>query len=274
MISIRDVFGVDKAVLGMVHLAPLPAAPRYEGSIDYVMDLARRDAGILVSAGVDAIIIENFNDDPFFAVTAAPETTAAMTLAGSAVQSVTNLPLGVNILRNSWQAAMAVAAILGARFIRINVLTDAVVTDQGIVQGCSADLLRYRRVLGAQGVLIFADIEVKHAAPIAPRPLTVVARDMLERGGADGLIVSGATSADAPDRDRLAQIRDSVPSYPLILGSGMTTSAVPMLAAADAAILGYGAKPHLRAPVDRDMVMRFMDAVRELRRASTLLGER
>ena len=265
MDKIERIFGTKKSVFGMIHLAPLPGSPRYQGSMAPILERALHDAEALQTAGVDALIIENFNDDPFFAETVDPETVAAMTLASQAVGAATHLPLGINVLRNSWRAAIGIAAVVGAKFVRINILTDALVTDQGVIQGCAAPLLRQRKMLGADNVLIFADVESKHAAPLVARPRTVVAGDMVERGGADGVIVSGLTSADPPNVEHIKELRHALPETLLIIGSGMSLQTVEFLKYADATVFGFGAKPNLKAPVDKGMAIRFMDAVRKLR---------
>lgn len=271
--NLAQEFGTSKPVFGMIHLAPLPGAPRYSGSVSSVLDRALQDAAALHAAGVDALVVENFNDEPFFTETIEPETVATMTLAAHVLGEATGLPLGINVLRNSWKAAMGIAAVTGARFVRINVLTDVMVTDQGLVTSRAAQLLRYRRALGADDVLIFADIDSKHAVPLARRPLEIVAQDMVERGGADALLVSGHTSSDPPRLQEIQTLRRVVPETPLIIGSGMAVETVDMLAHADATIFGFGAKPHLKAPVDPGMAKAFMDAVLDLRRQQTCAGE-
>jgi membrane complex biogenesis BtpA family protein len=265
MLDLAQTFGTPKPVFGMVHLAPLPGAPRYSGRMADVLARALQDAHALQAAGVEALVIENFNDEPFFTETTEPETVAAMTLAAKAVGEATGLPLGINVLRNSWKAAMGIAAAVGARFVRINILTDVMITDQGLINSSAAQLVRYRRMLGADDVLIFADINSKHAVPVAQRPLAVVAHDMVERGGADTLLVSGHSSADPPRLEDLQTLGAAAPDTPLIIGSGMSLDTVGMLAHADATIFGFGAKPHLKAPVDPEMARTFMEAVRELR---------
>ena len=265
MLDLTQVFETPKPVFGMIHLAPLPGAPRYSGRMADVLERALHDARALQAAGVDALVIENFNDEPCFTETTEPETVAAMTLAAKTVGEATGLPLGINVLRNSWKAAMGIAAVAGARFVRINILTDVLITDQGLINSSAAQLLRYRRMLAADDVLIFADINSKHAVPVARRPLEVMAHDMVERGGADALLVSGHSSADPPRLEDIQILRTAIPSTPLIIGSGMSLETVSMLDHVDATIFGFGAKPHLKAPVDPEMAMAFMDAVRELR---------
>ena len=265
MLNLAEIFGTIKPVFGMIHLAPLPGAPRYGGRMSDVLGRAIRDAEALHKAGVDALVVENFNDEPFFTETTEPETVSAMTLAAQKVAEATGLPLGVNVLRNSWKAAMAIAAVVGARFIRLNILTDVMVTDQGLVSSPSAQLLRYRRMLGADDILIFADINSKHAAPVTSRPLEVIAHDMVDRGGADALLISGHSSSDPPNPEDIERLRQAVPGVPLVLGSGMSLETVDFLNHADGTIFGFGAKPDLKAPVDPEMALAFMQAVRDIR---------
>jgi len=264
-LNLEQRFGTIKPVFGMIHLAPLPGSPRYGGQMDDILDRARQDALALQAAGVDVLVVENFNDEPFFTETTEPETVAAMTLAAQTVGEATGLPLGINVLRNSWKAAMGIAAVVQATFIRLNILTDVMITDQGLIASPAAQLARYRHALNADNILIFADIHSKHAVPVAARPLEVVAQDMVERGAADALLVSGHSSSDPPRPEDIQTLRAAVPNTPLIIGSGMSLKTAGMLAHADATIFGFGAKPHLKAPVDREMALAFMQAVRELR---------
>jgi membrane complex biogenesis BtpA family protein len=262
----RALFGPGcRPVLGMVHLPPLPGSPGFDGHLDAVVEHALGDARTLVDAGCDALIVENFHDAPFFRETTAPELVAAMTVAAHEVRRAVSVPIGINVLRNSWQAAMAIASVIGGAFVRVNVLTDAMVTDQGLIQGCAAELSRYRAALGSE-VLIFADILSKHAAPLAERPVEVLARDAAHRGGADALIVSGDESSDPPDPQLVERVRAAVPEMPLILGSGMTAAHADLLRAADGAVFGYGAKPSgdMTRPVSAELTRQFVSAVARL----------
>src|SRR5258708_7301806 len=154
-----------RAVIGMVHLAPLPAAPLYEGSLEDVLARALADAVALAGGGVDALAIENFGDRPFRKNRVDPETIAAMTRVIAEIARSVSLPFGVNVLRNDASAALAIAAATAAAFIRVNVHTGAVLADQGIIEGEAAETLR-RRASFAPDVLIFADHDVKHATPL------------------------------------------------------------------------------------------------------------
>src|SRR5438552_147379 len=159
---------VPKPVVGMLHLPALPGAPRYDGKARAITDSALRDADALASGGVHGLMLENFGDVPFHPGRVPAHTVAAMTaIAGEVRRRFPELPLGVNVLRNDGQSAMAIAAAVGAHFVRVNILYGARLADQGIIQGIAHELLRDRAMLRAEHVRIFADVDVKHSAPLA-----------------------------------------------------------------------------------------------------------
>lgn len=204
----------------MVHLAPLPGAPRFGGDLDAVLAAARRDADTLAAAGFDALMVENFGDAPFFAETVPPVTIAAVTRAVLAVAGA-GLPVGVNVLRNDACGALAVAAATGAGFIRVNVLSGVMHTDQGTITGRAAEVSRLRAAIAPE-VAVLADVFVKHAVPPAGLTVEQAAADLWERAGADGVVVSGSGTGAPVDRDRLARVADAIPGAPLYIGSGAT----------------------------------------------------
>lgn len=262
------VFGCPKPVIGVVHLLPLPGSPRWAGDLERVLERARQDAAALASGGVNGIIVENFGDAPFLRHRAEAHTVAAMTVAAREVQRVADLPLGINVLRNDGVSALAIACATGARFLRVNVLTGAVVADEGLVQGCAAELLRYRRELGA-GALVFADILVKHAAPLGDRDVRRAARAAVERGLADAIIVSGPATGEEASLEEVAAAREAVPGVPVLVGSGITeANARQFLSVADGAIVGTGLKRDgvVSNPVDTERATRLVQVVDGLRR--------
>jgi len=254
-----------RAVFGMVHLLPLPGAPLFRGSIDEVIDAALRDARAIHEGGCDGVVIENFGDKPFYRGRVPAETVAAMTRAISDVAREVKLPVGVNVLRNDALAALAVAAAAGAAFIRVNIHTGAMLTDQGIIEGEAADTLRLRARLAPE-VMIFADHLVKHAAPLAPYDPVQSAKDLRLRGLADALIVTGAETGAAPDASRLAMLADAVGDAPLLIGSGLSDENASLFAAADGAIVGTAMKvdADVARPVDVRRVERIVRAFKAI----------
>src|SRR3972149_5579610 len=161
----REPRKLARALIGMVHLGPLPGSPRWDGSMERVVEAALADATALVGGGMDALLVENFGDAPFSPGRVEPATVAAMTaVAAELRRALPQAPLGVNVLKNDARAALAVAAAVGARFIRVNVHAGAVLSDQGVIQSDAYATLRDRRLLGAD-VRIFADAGGNTAVP-------------------------------------------------------------------------------------------------------------
>lgn len=221
---------VAKPVIGMIHLPPLPGAPQYGGSIQKIREVVVSDTSKLAEGGVHGLMIENFGDSPFFPGRVGAETIAHLTaLAVEVKRAAPQLPLGINVLRNDGLSALAIAHAVGAQYIRVNVLCAARLADQGILHGIAHDLLRLRAQLGAQQIRIFADVDVKHSAPLAERPLSDEVDDTIERGLADALVVSGAGTGKPTDPSKLKEVKQYARKTPVFLGSGVTPKTLPHL---------------------------------------------
>jgi membrane complex biogenesis BtpA family protein len=243
---------MSKLLIGVVHLQPLPGSPRFAGSLESILDLAVADARAYERGGADAVIIENFGDAPFTKGPVGPETLAAMTAAGRAVRAAVKIPIGFNVLRNDARAALALCAACGGAFIRVNVHTGAMLTDQGLIEGDAYHTVRYRRALCPE-VKLYADVHVKHAVPLGPWRLEDAARDTMERGLADALIVSGRGTGVAADIRDVERVRRACPRAKILLGSGVSVgNAREFMRAADGAIVGSSLKRagRLDNPVD------------------------
>jgi uncharacterized protein len=210
----------------MIHLQPLPGSPLYGGDLAAVRDAMLRDAEALASGGVHGLMIENFGDVPFFPGRVPLSVVEIMTeLAADVRKAVPQLPLGINVLRNDGLSALSIAHAVGGSFIRVNVLCGARVADQGILQAIAHDLLRERATLRAD-VKILADVDVKHSAALAPRPLADEIDDTIHRGLADGIIISGAGTGKQTDPDKVVDAKGFAGDTPLFVGSGITAATV------------------------------------------------
>jgi len=265
---LETMFGASKAIIGVVHLLPLPGSPRWQGDFENVLRHARQDAEALASGGVSGIIVENFGDVPLRRSHVGPETVAAMTLAVEAVKKeATGLLLGINVLRNDARSALAIASVTGARFIRVNVHTGAMVADEGVIEGEASETLRYRRELGSD-VKIFADVLVKHAVPLGSQGLRLAAITAGERGLADALIVSGPMTGEATLSEDVLTVKGAMTNLPTLVGSGVNeTNVQELLSIADGAIVGTSLKKDGRVsnPVDAARVRRLVKLARQMR---------
>jgi membrane complex biogenesis BtpA family protein len=225
-------------LIGVVHLAALPGSPRATLPLEQIVERALADAAALDAGGADAIIVENYHDVPFRPERVEAHTVAAMTIVVREVVARVSCAVGVNVLRNDASAALGIAAMTGATFIRVNVHTGAMVTDQGIINGRADETLRLRRSLGAEQVEVFADILVKHGVPFGNVSIEDAARDAVERGLADAVIVSGSATgvATLPSQVEAAAASTLAPVY---VGSGVTAAnASSFLPAATGVIVG------------------------------------
>jgi membrane complex biogenesis BtpA family protein len=267
--SLAGLFGVEKPVIGMVHLWPLPGAPGYTGyGLAPILDQARRDADLLLEGGVDGLIVENMWDLPYYVGDDVQlEAVTAQAVAAHKIKEMAGVPVGVNVIHNGWRAELAIAVAAGLDFIRICILTGARLWDTGdLDRGCAADLLRKRKELGAEHLKLFADVDKKHSVPFPGLDLeTHIAWTEFYR--ADALIVSGRMTGDAPPLDKVRRARE-VATRPILMGSGTTAENIAdFLQYADGAIVGTSLKVDGvgENPVDLERVKRYMAAVRAVR---------
>ena len=253
-----------RALIGVVHLRPLPGAPRWAGNLKSLIEFAVADARAYERGGAHAIFIENFGDVPFTKSSVGPETIAAMTAAGCAIRAAVRLTIGFNVLRNDARAALALCAACDGDFIRVNIHTGAMLTDQGIIEGDAFNTVRYRERIRPDAQ-IFADVHVKHAVPMGGWSIEDSAHDTVERGLADALIVSGVGTGQAAAIADVERVRRACPNAKLLLGSGVNATNVKnYLRFADGVIVGSSLKKDgkLANAVDPKRVAALVKAMR------------
>lgn len=226
----------------MVHLPGLPGSP-HAVAFDEVIAAALHDAKTLQDCGFSGLMIENLGDFPYFPDHVPAETVAAMAIVADRIKASCGLPVGVNVLRNDALSALAIAATARLQFIRVNVLAGTAVTDQGLLTGKAHLLLRERQRLGAEHIQIYADIRVKHAAPLVARDLAQEVEEFYERAGCEALIVSGSGSGKEVDFEFLRAVKQAAGPRPVLIGSGLQAgNAVELLRHAEGAIVGSSIK--------------------------------
>jgi len=255
--------GKTKIIIGMLHLPALPGSPGYSGAMDAIREGLLHDADTLAEGGVHGLMMENFGDVPFYPDRVPAHVIAQMTALACEVRRRVNLPLGINVLRNDGQGALAVAQASGASFIRVNVLCGARVADQGLIQGIAHDLLRERAMLGANDIKIFADVDVKHSAALAARPLKDEVDDLIERALADVIVVSGSGTGKATDPEKVRSVKRAAGDVPVFVGSGITSETIAQFDAADGFIVGTALKKDGVAsnPVELARVKKIMGSI-------------
>ncbi len=263
MDELQKLFGVSSPIIGMLHLKPLPGSARAE-PLNVVRERMLADLKALVEGGVDGLILENYGDAPYFPGRVSPQTVSYLTRLAMEVRSSTSLPLGINVLRSDGISALAVAAAVGAEFIRVNVYTGVRVSGEGLIQGNAHEIQRYRRELGTD-VKVFADVDVKHSTGVGDVDLADEVTETILRGRADAVIVSGKATGLATGLEDLRRAKESAGLTPVLAGSGVTVETVSdTLRWADGAIVGTGFKVDgvTDNPVDVEAVRALMGEAR------------
>jgi hypothetical protein len=229
-----------------------------------IIDRAEQEVTALASGGVDGIIVENFFDAPFTKHQVDPAVVSAMTLIVQRLMHLVALPVGINVLRNDAHSALAIATCVRAQFIRVNVLTGVMATDQGLIEGQAHQILRYRRELGSD-VKILADVLVKHARPLGSPNLTTAVQETIERGLADGVILSGWATGSPPPLEDLELASAAANGTPVFIGSGANWENIStLMPAADGVIVSSSLKRRgqIEQPIDPIRVSQFVEAAR------------
>lgn len=266
---VEELFGVPKAIVGMVHVAALPGTPFASMGVGAIVEQSVREAEALARAGFDAVMIENMHDRPYLRRNVGPEIVAGMSAVLDAIRRAVDVPIGVQVLAGANKEALAVALVGGASFIRAENFVFAHVADEGVMDEADAgSLLRYRREIGAEHVRIFADVKKKHAAHAMTADVSLAdAAEAAAFFGADGVIVTGGATGKPASAADVREVRAAT-ALPVAVGSGVTPSNLAdFWEPADVFIVGsFGKRDGLWSePIDPDRLAALMRTVEELR---------
>ena len=240
--TIRALFGVPRALIGVIHAAALPGTPENRQTVAAIAGDAVAEARIYADAGFHGLILENTHDRPYLKSRAGAEIGAAMAVIGAEIRRAVPLPLGVQVLAGANTCAVAVAHACGASFVRVEGFVFAHVADEGLIESGAGELLRYRRAIGAGDVRIFADIKKKHSAHAITADVDIVeTAKAAEFFRADGVVVSGIATGKPADAGEVQRVGAAV-SIPTLVGSGITPANIGNYSDAGAWIVGSSVK--------------------------------
>jgi membrane complex biogenesis BtpA family protein len=258
----------QKTIIGMIHVDALPGTPRFNHSFQDVIAKARTEALTYRGAGIDMLAIENMHDVPFLRQKVGSEIVAAMAVIGYEVKNAAGLRCGIQILAGANFEALAAAQAAGLDFIRAEGFVFAHIADEGFIDGCAGPLLRYRRQIGADDILVLTDIKKKHSSHAITADVDIVeTAHAAEFFLSDGVIVTGIATGAAANLEEIQRVKEAV-SIPVLVGSGITLDNVGRyLAIADGLIIGSYFKQggHWTGEVDFERVKTFMDKVNKMR---------
>ena len=243
-------------LVGMCHLPPLPGTCSWQGdSLANITDTALQDARTLEDAGFDAVLLQNSLDRPT-RERADHLTVAQMTAIATTLKAAVSITIGVNVIKNDGPAAMAIAAASGADFIRVKVLTGAVLSAEGIVTGCAAET-HVLQARSGTAVKVWADCYEPTSRPLVASDFDAAVADARDFGMADAVIVTGR---DLDETLSLARDTSSKsPRLPVVIGGKVDARSIrAALSVADAVIVGSALKrePGIVGRVDLDCAMR------------------
>jgi len=253
-------------LIGMVHLDALPGTPQSAHRVEHIAKKAAVEARMLQEAGFDAVLVENMHDVPYMRRDVGAEIIAAMSACVLCVRAAVRVPVGVQILAGANRAAIAVANACGGSFIRAEGFHLATVADEGLLDEADAGpLLRFRRTIGAERLLIAVDVMKKHSSHAITSDLDLHAHvKTAQFMGADAVIVTGSATGEPVDLHDLRVVREAT-KLPVIVGSGATIeSAAQLLRIADAIIVGSSIKRGgvWSKPIDAAAARAFVKAAR------------
>ena len=264
----KKLFGINKTVVGMIHVDALPGTPKYKGDVENIINSAVKEAMIYKNSGIDAIAIENMHDIPYLKRNVGPEIISLMGIIGREVKKASQLPCGIQILAGANKEALAAALSAGMDFIRSEGFVFAHVADEGIMESDAGELLRYRKQIGAEDILIFTDIKKKHSSHSITLDVDIIeTAKAAEFFLSDGVILTGTSTGKETDIDELKKVRGAV-KIPVLVGSGLTADNIEKyFPAADAFIIGSYFKKggYWQNEVDADRVKALVDKINKLR---------
>lgn len=234
-----DLFQNLKPVVAVIHVGALPGTPASAHTVDELTELAVREAGLYREGGVDGLMVENMHDVPYLRGGVGPEVVAAMAVVARAVKAEAGLPVGVQILAGANVESLAVAHAAGLDYVRVEAYAFAHVADEGVIQSSAAELLRFRKKIGAERIKVWADVKKKHSSHAITADVSLGETcEAVEFMRGDAVIVSGSATGAPPRAADVTEARSHC-RIPVLLGSGVTPENVAeFYDAADGFIVG------------------------------------
>lgn len=256
-----------KTIVGMIHVPALPGTPNYSKSVLEIVHQVTEEAGIYIDSGIDALMIENMHDVPYLKNNVGPEVVASMTAVAVELQKLTSKPIGIQILAAANKQALAVAQAAGLNFIRAEGFVYGHLADEGYIDSCAGELLRYRKTIGAETIAVFTDVKKKHSAHSLTADVSLA--DTVKTAEyflSDGIIITGSSTGEAAlvEEVKLAQ---QTTKLPVLVGSGITADNLETYwPYADAFIVGSSLKidGNWKNPVDPERVTALINKARAL----------
>lgn len=235
---INKIFKTKKPIIGMIHLPPLPGYPRHPG-MKAVVEKALIDLQTLQNAGFDGVLVENDSDQPH-QIGVSKTISKAFTQVMEEVVEKAKVPVGMEIIYDMIET-IRVAKKVKVQFVRLDVFVDNVETKWGKIPAQAEEIIKLKKRLHAENLLLLTDIQVKHAKMLDTKTLEQSAREAIDFGS-DALIITGTWTGVPPSLADCKNVK-KIANIPVLVGSGLTAKNVKALFRyCDGAIVGTSIK--------------------------------
>ncbi|HON44421.1 MAG TPA: BtpA/SgcQ family protein [Planctomycetota bacterium] len=255
----------EKSVIGMIHVPALPGTPKSKMNMQQIVEHCVQETLLYKQCGLQYIMIENMHDIPYMNRKVAPEIVAAMTQIAIQVRSHFEGYIGIQILAGANKEALAVAHCAHLDFIRAEGFVFGHVADEGYIDSCAGELLRYRKFIGAERIVILTDIKKKHSSHAITSDIDIAdTAHAAEFFLSDGVIVTGTATGNEPDLHELKIVKKAV-KIPVLLGSGITPENIEKyLPYADGFIIGSYFKKdgYWENELEKNRILKLMEVLR------------
>ncbi len=252
----------------MIHIPALPGTPNHHIPFDKILEHCVAEAQLLVNAGFEALLIENMHDVPYVKGKVGPEITACMTAIAFELKKQFDVPMGIQVLAAANKEALSVALAANLQFIRAEGFVFGHLGDEGYHDSCAAELLRFRKQIGADQIQVFTDIKKKHSSHSITQDISLEeTANAAEFFLSDGLVVTGASTGKTANISDLSSLQDQT-ALPVLVGSGITSSNLSKYwPLADAFIVGSALKKggFWKNELDANRVGQLMDEAKRLK---------
>jgi len=264
---IKELFGVEKPVIGMCHMQAMPGDPQYaaDKGLEWVYEQARVDMLVLQEGGVDGILFSNEFSLPYLTKVEMITVASMAALIGEMKREI-KIPYGVNVLWDP-RASIDVAMATGAQFVR-EIFTGVYASDFGLWNTNVGEVIRHQYAVGAGHVRLLFNIVPESAAYLGGRQIADIARSTVFNNRPDALCVSGLTAGAETSAQTLKLVKEAVPDTPVFANTGVRVDNVTeQLKIADGAVIGTAFKKEGNTwnPIDVDRVKELMNKVKDLR---------
>ena len=239
MKTVKEIFGVDKPIIGMLHLSGYGR--------ERILDNAKREIEVMFCNGVDAVLVENYFGDLVDVENALKYLQ----------ENYSTKVYGVNMLGFP-EMAFDLARKYGAKFVQMDSVCGHLEPNYEKPFLKKLDAMR-----GGGDIFLLGGVRFKYQPVRSGRSLEEDLKLGMER--CDAIVVTGEGTGISTDLEKIKLFRSVLGDFPLIVGAGMTAeTAQEQLAFSDGAIVGSYFKEYGEAqyPVDEERVKEFISNVR------------